>query len=335
METGAKLLNTKERRIIRAIEFNPESTADELSRVLSMKSSSVSYSIRRLLDDGLLKKRAFINGFRLGYTEIAIYFSLIDQSRREEILNAIVDYPHIAHLSLLLGDYNYLAVLSCKELREVPEHFRKLFAGRGDLFSSKLVSPRLSIHQFPRKFLGPEVYPDSELLIEDDGTRHSIDKLDSRLLEFISSNGLLSIRDIARSLGSPASTIERRLNKLRSKGVIQGYYYALDTNRLGYERYRILIMQKGVCASTRERLIRFCKSHPLVTGLVCSLGAWDYEIVAETSNSQEVIALIEQLNGTCGVRIAWSKVLRQVNNHKCARLPTAESCESRAIIGAN
>lgn len=324
-----EVLTDKERRVLRLAEFDAEQTADALAQKLGMKSPTVSYALRKLQDQGLIQRRAFINSYALGYLEIAVYFSLLDQTRREEVLSAILEYPEIGHLSVLLGDYTYLAVLLCKHIREVPEHFNRLFAGKGDLFADKLVAPRLAIYQFPRKYLVKSSAVENCVSIEDHGSVVELDQLDRRILEHIVKMGFAGVRELARGLAAPSSTVERRLQRLREQGVINGFYYAVDTNRLGFERYRVLVAMKGICATTRERLIAFCQQHPNCTGLVCSLGSWDFELVVETSSSQEVISLIEQLHATCGVRIAWTKVLRQVSSYKCARLPYGRSLLER------
>lgn len=324
-----EVLSDKERQVLRLAEFDAEQTADELGRRLGIKSPTVSYALRKLQEQGVIQRRAFINSYALGYLEIAVYFSLLDQTRREEVLSAILEYPEIGHLSVLLGDYTYLAVLLCRHIREVPDHFNRLFAGKGDLFADKLIAPRLAIYQFPRKYLAKSVVSDACVSLEDRGNTIELDSLDQRILEHIVKAGYVGVRELARGVAAPSSTVERRLQRLRDQDVIKGFYYAVDTNRLGFERYRVLVAKKGICTNTKERIIAFCQQHPNCTGLVCSLGSWDFELVVETRTSQEVITLIEQLHATCGVRIAWTKVLRQVSSYKCARLPYGRSVLDR------
>jgi hypothetical protein len=84
-------------------------------------------------------------------------------------------------------------------------------------------------------------------------------------------------------------------------------------------------MTKAICAETREVLREFCASHPHVTHLIESIGAWDFEICVETENQNQVTAIVEQLYGLCGMRIGWVKVLMEVQDFKCSTYPFTDA----------
>jgi len=252
-----------------------------------------------------------------------MYFSLIDQGQpqRKELLNKIVAHDRVVHLGSLLGDYHYVVVFLCECLGEVREFLKDIFSGAGDVFSDKLLAPRTGVTYFQRKYLDTNVKKPLTLSLEKKGDTIVLDEFDERLLSLLGAKPFESLRKLASGLGAPYSTIERRVRRLRESGVINGFRYKVDTKLIGMHSYRLLVMKKGICNSTRERLYEFCKSHRQVTFLIESIGAWDFEIGVEASDASTVTAVVEELYGLCGMRIAWVKVLMEDKSYKCSYFP--------------
>lgn len=316
-------LNSREQRILARIEFCPETPAHVIAKATRLKTPTVSYTMRRLHERGIIRQRGFVNPCRLGFTDVAMYFSLIDQAQkqREKLIRKIIAHDHVLYLGSVLGDYHYVLNFMCRSLSEIPQFMRETFGGQGDLFSDKLIAPRVSLTQFARKYLDAAAPVAEPLVLSGCGAPAEIDEIDHRLLTEVANRGFDSFRQLAAAVGVPFSTVERRLQALRAKGVLPGYYYEIDTDAIGIHTFRLLVMKKGICSSTRARLHEFCAKHPLVTYLIESIGAWDFEIIIETFDPRNVTSLVEELYGTCGMRIASVRTLSEVRSHKCTLYP--------------
>lgn len=317
------MITEKQRQLLAHLEFSPSLAVPEIAKRVGQKSSSVSYLVRQLWEEGLVNQRAFVNAYALGFSEVAIYFSLTEQTAeaRQTLFQKIVEHDRVIFFGSLLGDYHYVIVFLCRSLNEIQDFMRELFVGSGDLFSDKLVAPRLSSNRYPRKYFAPNLPRHAAITAQTTPEITTLDDLDTAILHRIGNHGFDSLRSVAREIGSPFSTVERRVDRLVKNQVISGFYLNIAESALGVQFFRLLIAKKAICSSTRDRLFQFCEQHPQVVYLIEALGAWDYEIGIEVNDSEEVTKFIEELHGICSMRIAWLKALMEGKSYKCSRFP--------------
>lgn len=65
-------------------------------------------------------------------------------------------------------------------------------------------------------------------------TAHVLDSLDARLIRLLAAEPRIGILECSRRLGVARGTVQARLDKLTSRGVIRGYGPELDPAALGY-----------------------------------------------------------------------------------------------------
>ncbi len=317
------MLNPNQALLIHHSEFCPNITADKLAKLTRTKSTNAAYQLRRLFDQGILTTRAVINPYALGYMDIALYFSLIDQNinARSKLIERIIKHQRVVHFGPLLGDYQYLIIFLTKNLNEIKDVINEIFQGAGDVFSDKLIAPRTSITFLQRKYLVSSPIHTSKIKISANSQIFEADQQDLKILSILGNKPFESIRSVATMASIPLTTAERRIKKLEQANVIAGYYNDVNVAALGFQSYRLLILKKGICATTSDKLQEFCVSHPFATFLVESVGAWDFEIGIETKTPQQVSEFIEALYSVCGLRIASIKVLQESDSHKCCMYP--------------
>jgi DNA-binding Lrp family transcriptional regulator len=65
-------------------------------------------------------------------------------------------------------------------------------------------------------------------------TGHSLDSLDVRLLSLLTAEPRIGVLECSRRLGVARGTVQARLDRLTSRGVIRGYGPSIDPVALGY-----------------------------------------------------------------------------------------------------
>ena len=60
-----------------------------------------------------------------------------------------------------------------------------------------------------------------------------IDKTDIQILEVLRQDAKLRVREIAKKIGKPITTVHNRIKKLQSDGVIKNYTVIVDEKKLG------------------------------------------------------------------------------------------------------
>ena len=321
--TRATQLTQRERDIISLVEYNVEMPAAAVAKKLKMPTASVHYTLRRLIDNEIIRPRCFINSCQLGLIDIGFYFSLSEQSKRgrESLIARFKQHPSVAYIGSVLGDFQYVAVLMCRDLGHFSQLISELTGSHDHVVSDKQIVPRLSAARFARKYLSPRFASLQAMRLKSDGEPVQINDVDTSIVWALGNRPYESLRELARFLGLPLATLDRRVRKLKEQGVIQGLFYDLNVDRIGIHSFRVLISIQGLSCPVRKELAKVCAQHPLVTYLIEALGSWDFEVGIETFDPRLVSTVVEELHSQSGGKISGVRVLMELEDFMCRHYP--------------
>ena len=86
------ILSQREKNIIGYVQHRAEQSVTEIARNLGLTESVVRRSLRRLTDESILVRRAYIDLYRLGFSKHAFFFSL--GSRQASARRDVLQYLH-------------------------------------------------------------------------------------------------------------------------------------------------------------------------------------------------------------------------------------------------
>ena len=69
-----------------------------------------------------------------------------------------------------------------------------------------------------------------------------LDEMDRKILSAIREDSRMSIREIARRIGAPHSTVYERLKRLERNGVIESYTVRINYKKLGYQVTALILV---------------------------------------------------------------------------------------------
>jgi len=102
-----------------------------------------------------------------------------------------------------------------------------------------------------------------------------MDRKDLEILRFLQRNCKLSVREIAKRLKIPSSTVYARINKLEEKGVITGYHAKVDEKKLGYGVKAFILVSYTPMSIPQEEVANKIAALPQVQGVYIISGEWD------------------------------------------------------------
>lgn len=316
-------LSQRERDIFSLVEFDLEIPAATVAKRLRMPVANVHYTLRRMLENNTIKPRCFINSCQLGYIDIGFYFSLAEQSSRsrEALIQRFKNHPSVAYIGSVLGDFQYVAVFMCRDLTHFSDLISELTGSRDEVISDKQIIPRLAVTRYARKYLSPKLATRRSMQLRAEGPALELDDVDTKLVWALGNRPYDSIRELARFLGMPLATVDRRMKRLQQAGVVQGLFYDLNTTQIGVQSFRVLVTIQGLSCSVRSEFANVCADHPLVTYLVEALGSWDFEVGIETFDARLVSSVVEELHTKTGGRISNVRVLMELEDFMCRHYP--------------
>lgn len=122
-----------------------------------------------------------------------------------------------------------------------------------------------------------------------------LDKIDLAILKYLQENPKLRIRDLAKKLQIPKSTIYYRLRQLENLGVIKRYGVILDSDKLGFE-YIVVIQVRGKYGPKyHDEIGKFLSKNPYVQGVYYVLGDIDFIVIGKFPSKAKYMEFLEQL----------------------------------------
>jgi Lrp/AsnC family leucine-responsive transcriptional regulator len=310
-------------KILSVVNLHADMPLREIQSRTKLKEHQISYSLKKLLESGLITRKILVDVYRLGYTNYGLFFSIHSDNRRthRQILETLVRSPRISFLAELGGDFQYELTFVAKELIEVSEFLDWLTQKFGNIFFQKSTATRLSLHDFPAKLLFPISGKPPALRWGMTHDRFAIDALDHNILSALSNSQATSTSTVARLLDIPYSTADFRIRRLEERKIIGGYFYLVDNFRIGIQNYLFLIYLKGMSHGLHERMLRFCREHKNIRYLVENLGEWDYEIGVEIRDQRAISDLSREILEIFGSDINTIKTLPIFAYHKVVNFP--------------
>lgn len=123
---------------------------------------------------------------------------------------------------------------------------------------------------------------------------HSLDKIDTKLLEILQKNSNRTTKSIAAELGMTTSPIFERIKKLEKEGYIEKYVAVLNNKKIGLKLTVFIgITLQGHTRSYLEKFVREINNFPEVIECHRVSGNFDYllKLVVEDIEAYETFII--------------------------------------------
>jgi len=311
-------------KVLWALQENPSATVQQLSRSVGFRHGKVQYLLRRLKEERKLIIRPFVNFLATGAHYVAVFANLHATNRqgRKALAKFLNHEASVGWCSELVGDYELAFTLSCEHLAEIPNLFERIRLGTGVEISEYVLSPRLNFSLFKRKFLGRS--PVKALSFDARYLQKPVhlDTMDHRILKVLADERFESIREVARLIGEPVSTVDRRVRELKAQGIILGEFVDIAPTHLGVHPYRLLIRTKSMSKSSLSQMFQFARAHPRIIFFIETLGVFNIEIGLELAEPGMIMEVISDLNEHFGAQIHTLRTLMETTSIKWSNYPS-------------
>lgn len=133
-----------------------------------------------------------------------------------------------------------------------------------------------------------------------------IDTIDKRILNVLSRNSKLSVRDIGQKVGVSSVTVLNRVKKLEAEGIIGEYTVRFSTEKMGYD-FEAIVEIKALGIS--EQVIGRVKHHPNVTQMIETSGEYNLMIICKFDSRAKIKDFISEIQRYDTVQAVKSKMI--------------------------
>lgn len=300
-------LSDKERDLLAAIQHRAEVPLTELAAISGMNLTSARYALRTLIDKEVITGIfPFVNLCRLGYNYHVVMFSVSCETplARAAVVEHITTADKVVWCGEYSGEHRYAMTIAARTPGEVADELSVISKRLGAIINQKEVSTKLKMHFYPNKLLSEQTCKGNPILSYASTPEHVLlDEAQHEILsEMVQGQGL-SLRDIGAKLSMPASTVRRKIKRMEEDGIISGYYYGIDTCRLGLQSHVLLVYARGHHPDISQKFQDFCAKHPNTSFFVEAYGSWDYEIGVNCSEPAELTGVIDSIHDLFGSRL--------------------------------
>jgi DNA-binding Lrp family transcriptional regulator len=132
-----------------------------------------------------------------------------------------------------------------------------------------------------------------------------IDETDKALLTLLEENARLPVATLARRLGLARTTVQARLERLETSGVIEGYTLRLGQNARAPLRATVLVSIEPRSAPV---VLSRLKSLPQVRRVHTTSGRFDLIVTLEAATTEALDETLDRIIGAKGVKSSESLI---------------------------
>lgn len=308
-------LSERARYVAVAAQFNADAPVSWLRRRTGLRDHSIYSDLRSLRESGVIRPCVLVDVDALGMMEIEVYIELgqCDLTTKMQLFRKLLTCPQTLWVAELAGKYNVGASLCIRSTREGQEILEQIFDELGLAPLQLSIGMLVSFTLYRKRYLVSKDVPDVEELSDQISVRStggfSCDTTDYKVISALFRSREPSIRNVAKQAGLPRTTFEYRMERLREHRVISDRCFFISARKLGVLAARILLSLRSVTAEVREEFNRFCRENRNIVNLKQVLGAWDYELTVETSETEDLQSVTRDLREHFSANIRTMEVL--------------------------
>jgi DNA-binding Lrp family transcriptional regulator len=280
--------------------FRADVPVRQVAEETGLREGVIRGCIARLLERKAIELRPFINPFAVGLCEFQALISThgMEPQIRQKLLQALVESQYSTYVGAIGGDFHLAVMLVARDVAELNSIFDAMNGHVGNTPYEREVSSCSSISFYAPKYLQGNTYGPPSLTYGPVEQRWTIDDLDQRLLFALGELKSISISELARAVGAPATTINYRLSGLKEKGILLGVGYALPPLNDGLLPFALQVRAASISPSIRAQMRQYCATHPAISYMIEGAGSWEFQIGIRLTDMRQSTAVAEDIRRT-------------------------------------
>lgn len=284
-------LDKNDKKILLELELNARQSAAQIGRKVHLSKEVVNYKIKKYLSDNIIEKFLAIPNFeKLGFTTYRIYlqFRATTPKKEQEIINYVKDQMPSQWIGICDGRWDLIARISAKNIFEFNKMMNSFLEKYGEFIRQKEVTIQLAhtwwlstygLTEKPIDKKPKHKVPENTELVK-------FDDKDLLILSIMMDKARMPTVDIAKKVNLSPDTVNYRIKRLITSGIITQIKSYTNKEKLGYQHNQVFVRfyqePEGV-----KRFIDFLNAFPKCFFISSMVGAWDMQFGIDAKNSIE------------------------------------------------
>lgn len=234
----------------------------QIARFAGISKNSVIYRIKKLQEDGIIRKALpIVNHELLGIKLHQIFIKLRATEKQEaEIVKYFNNHPNIVWWGTLFGKWDlFIQVLTWSDI-EFSDILRKICLKLGkqlDIYQVNAIFERTKIHH--QLFdLGSKANYEFKRPVVGLSKQPVLDQLDKKILNYLNqNNGFANYAQVGKDLKISMETARNRMRALLKNGSIIRYMVFLNHKKIGISQYLVSVSFRNITPEREKEFIDF------------------------------------------------------------------------------
>ena len=315
-------LTSQECAIIANVHLQGDSSILNLARELKIREHVIRYKIRDLISRQILNRCPVINYSLLGVKEATLFYSY--QTLKETKLTSVLStHPDVVWIMEFAGEFNVGICLRVSDLSQINQFQLWLSQKLRNISNARSISFCLSWTTYRRNYLSEKRSGPSDFSVMEStrDERLTLDDIDKKILMLLCKYPEYSIRKLSSNVGIASSTMDFRIQSLKTRKVLLGWIYRVTSLAYGVYAFRLLLLLKSLNQESIDRISIFAFNHPNIVYMERCLGSWDFEFKVEVEDRRTVLTIQADLGELLGNNLYSIRVLTIISEEMFESFP--------------
>ncbi len=315
-------LDKKDHHLLFELDRNSRQSINDLAKKTKFSRDVVAYRMKRLEEEGLIKKYiAIIDFSKFLHYIIRLYLKLQNTTPEieEQMIQFFVQHKNTLTVYKIDGEHDLAVGFLVEDLQTYQQSWEEFLKKFRPYITSKKVSTFLDYIHYHRNYLVEKKLHDYTSLSTGSFVPFNYDQKDIQLLKAIKENARISLLELAQKLKMTPTGVKYKLKNLEKNKVIVAYKLLLDTAKLGYEYYKVDLELEdiGIIPALKEYITR----HPNVIYRDIAVGGSDFEFDCELKSQVDFYTLMDEIKSLFPQKIRHYFYFKALKIYKYSYFP--------------
>lgn len=298
MEINKIKIDKIDRKILSTLEVDARIPITELARKARTSRTVAEYRLKQLEKKGIIRGYyCLLDPSRFDLTVWKLWVSLrpTSQQERKEFFDYVENHPRIWWYAECAGVYDAVICVLAKTPHEFNEFFNTLQDKYGKIITDSSILINVSFEFHTRGFLLNTPSKLIESAFQQKPLVKSISKEALGILRLLSINSRMSYAELGQETKKNVKTIKKTIQELKKSGVIVYFRPSINTTKLGFENYKVLLYLHNPRGGIIPSVVHWCREQQNITAIIFCVGPWQLELEVEIDSFRKLCSMLTKL----------------------------------------
>jgi len=291
-------IDKADRKILSAIELDARIPISELARKAGVSRTVAEYRLKEFEKKGIIRGYyCLLDPSRFGLTVWKLWISLHTKSQEDKnkFFEYIRNHPRVWWYGECAGIYDAVICVLAKTPHDFNNFFNLLQDKYGSLIRDSAILMNVSFEYHTRGYLTDVQSRLIESSFQEKPLMKEISDEAIKMLRFISLNSRISYSELSQKTKKNVKTIKKTIQELKKSGIIVYFRSSIDTSKLGYEYYKVLVYLHNPKGGVLPSIVYWCRLQKNITAVISCVGPWQLELEIEIDSFKNLCSILREM----------------------------------------